>query len=42
MSASEPIQMPTNVDLPFQPIRNHLYSSRELMTGFDPAIPPRQ
>lgn len=31
--------MPTNAQLPFQPIRNELYSSRELMTGFDAADP---
>lgn len=29
----------TSDDLPFQPIRNSLYSSRELMDGFEPADP---
>lgn len=29
----------TNLKVPFQPIREELYSSFELMDGFDPADP---
>ena len=31
--------MPTSAQLPFQPVRDELYSSRELLTAFDPAEP---
>lgn len=28
-----------NMDIPFQPLRNSLYTSLELMSGFDPERP---